>query len=45
MVIDTLHYLEWEYAFEIKLGDLHILHVAASQKAFKCKICILLRGS
>lgn len=41
----TLHYLEWEYAFEIKLGDLHILCAAASQKALKCKSCFLLRGS
>lgn len=40
-----LHYLEWDYAFEISLGGLHILHAAASQKALKCKSCILLRGS
>lgn len=29
----TLHYLEWEYAFEIKLGGLNILRAAASRKA------------
>lgn len=43
--MDTLHYLEWEYAFEIKLGGRHILHTAASQKALKCKNYFLLRGS
>lgn len=41
----TLHYPEWEYAFEIKLGGLHILRAAALQKAPKCKGCFLLRGS
>lgn len=39
----TLHYLE--YAFEIKLGGLHILRAAALQKAPKCKGSSFLGGA